>query len=323
MLKHIQIENYRSLRHVDVALRPLTVLVGPNDTGKSTFLNAIRRALLPIESVSLDDRWQRDSDNKVKIVCNLSHGVLAYDERAASTRGWGSHKDALERQHFGKYASIPLFQLPAQGIPMVSRGLTDADGPQMPDATGSGISGLLDYWNRKDHRRKVAVESAMRSLVAGLRELTIGSPDPQSRRIDFVVEDQIEINGNEASAGVRLLLFFVSIAHHPDPPGIILIEEPETGIHPRRLADVMKLLRAVANGGLGGKSAQVILTTHSPYLLDCVDLDTDQVLVFRRENDGSRTAEAVDRARLSTFLDEFMLGEVWFNRGEEGLVARR
>ena len=34
-------------------------------------------------------------------------------------------------------------------------------------------------------------------------------------------------------------------------------------------------------------------------------------------------AEPADTERLKVFLDEFMLGEVWYNQGEEGLVAKR
>jgi len=84
---------------------------------------------------------------------------------------------------------------------------------------------------------------------------------------------------------------------------------------------VVKLLRGIATGRHAGHAAQVVLTTHSPYLLDHIDLATDQILIFRRNDDGSRTAEPADQSRLKTFLDEFMLGEVWFNQGEEGLLA--
>ena len=47
------------------------------------------------------------------------------------------------------------------------------------------------------------------------------------------------------------------------------------------------------------------------------------MLVFRRNDDGSRTCEPADAERLKNFLDEFMLGEVWYNEGEDGLVARK
>jgi len=119
------------------------------------------------------------------------------------------------------------------------------------------------------------------------------------------------------------MLFFVALAYHPTPPKLILLEEPENGVHPRRLADIVRLLREITQGKHGNHAAQIVLTTHSPYLLDFVDLEQDQVLVFRREDDGSRTAEPADRERLKNYLDEFMLGEVWFNEGEAGLVGRR
>ena len=127
---------------------------------------------------------------------------------------------------------------------------------------------------------------------------------------------------DRASAGVRLLLFFVALAYHPSPPKLILLEEPETGVHPTRLSEIMGLLRDITKGKHGGHASQIILTTHSPYLLDSANLEADQILVFRREEDGSRTATPADAERLRTFLDEFLLGEVWFNQGEEGLISR-
>ena len=130
------------------------------------------------------------------------------------------------------------------------------------------------------------------------------------------------MQAQEASAGVRLILFFIALAYHPSPPKIILLEEPENGLHPRRLQEVLGLLRKTTEGRHGGQAAQVILTTHSPYLLDSVDIEKDQVLVFRRNDDGTRTAEPVESGRLDPFLDEFMLGEVWYNQGEEGLTAK-
>ena len=130
------------------------------------------------------------------------------------------------------------------------------------------------------------------------------------------------MEADQASAGVRLLLFFISLTYHPSPPKLILLEEPENGIHPRRLAEVIKLLRAITQGTHGGQQAQVVLTTHSPYLLDFVNLETDQVLVFRRNDDGTRSVEPVDAERLKLFLDEFQLGEVWYNEGEKGLVKK-
>jgi predicted ATPase len=69
---------------------------------------------------------------------------------------------------------------------------------------------------------------------------------------------------------------------------------------------------------LGGP--QIILSTHSPYLIDCLDLDKHSVLVFRRDADGGCTARQVCKEKLRPFLNEFMLGEIWMNLGEEQIV---
>lgn len=84
----------------------------------------------------------------------------------------------------------------------------------------------------------------------------------------------------------------------------------------------MQLLRGITQGKFGKAPAQVILTTHSPYLLDYVKPEEDQVLVFQRADDGSRTAKPVDWGRLKEYFDGFMLGEIWFNEEEAGLVAQ-
>ena len=42
MVRRVHIKGYKSLRDVEVELEPLTVLVGPNDSGKSNFLDALQ-----------------------------------------------------------------------------------------------------------------------------------------------------------------------------------------------------------------------------------------------------------------------------------------
>jgi predicted ATPase len=185
------------------------------------------------------------------------------------------------------------------------------------------VPAFLDYLLRRDRERFFAIVNTMRDLVSGLEDIQVVTPNPSTRRLDFLVENGFQLDGQRASAGVRLLLVFVALAYHPRRPKIILLEEPETGFHPKRLATVMELLRGMTEGKYGGPASQVVLTTHSPYLLDRVDIDKDQVLVFSRKADGSRTAEPADAERLKVFMDEFMLGEVWFNEGEGGLVARQ
>ena len=91
---------------------------------------------------------------------------------------------------------------------------------------------------------------------------------------------------------------------------------PENGEHPSELDAVARRfgeLRCTGN---------VVVTTYSPHMLDHANIDRDQVLVFRKAEDGSKTITPIDVQRVDRFLDGgmFKLGEVWFNQGEDEMV---
>lgn len=206
---------------------------------------------------------------------------------------------------------------------MTSEGVSDTGAAPSLSDSGDMVPAFVDYMLRRDRKRFDEFEATMCSLVPGLEKIDVRTPEASTRSLDLVIEGGFEIPAGQASVGLRLMLFFVALTYHPDPPEMILLEEPENGVHPKRLDDVIKLLRDITQGKHANHKAQIILTTHSPHLLDYIDLKTDQVLVFKREDDGSRSAQPADAERLKTFLDEFMLGEVWYNEGEDGLVERK
>jgi len=300
MIEKVTLQNFRCFPWLQVPLKPLTVLIGPNDSGKSAFLAAIRNIGTGHLATGRTDFWRYDESALPAFDLQFSH------------RG----------EQIAHCSPIEIFQLPSTGITMESSGRDDSIGPPPLGAIGDGTANVYDYLLRRDRPRFFAALEALKSLIPGFEDLRIGTPSAQTRDVIYSTEHGFEIRAQQASTGVRFLTAFVALAYHPNPPGTILIEEPETGVHPKRLGDIVRLLREVTEGKHGARKAQVIITTHSPYLLDCIDLDLDQILVFRRQSDGSRTAVPADKDRLKAFLDEFMLGEVWYNQGEEGLVAK-
>src|SRR5437016_2179706 len=63
MIDEIQLENFKCLKDVTVELAPFTVLIGPNDSGKSSFLDAIR-ILGQTTKVSCDDVFRGDNQRE-------------------------------------------------------------------------------------------------------------------------------------------------------------------------------------------------------------------------------------------------------------------
>jgi predicted ATPase len=193
---------------------------------------------------------------------------------------------------------------------MTSQGSRADEGVPLLNEQGENVPALIDYFLRRDRARLEAFVEQARRFIPGFHDIGILTPDPATRQIELVVEDNLRIPADRSSVGVRLMLFFLALSFHPDLPELVLIEEPEKGVHPRRLEDIVNLLKELTNRS----------TTHSPYLLDFIDPAQEQVLVFSRAEDGRRNIEGADAGRLKHFLDEFQLGEVWYNKGEEGLV---
>ena len=69
-----------------------------------------------------------------------------------------------------------------------------------------------------------------------------------------------------ASDGEALFLGLLALAR-PQPPNLLLIEEPENGIYPKRLGEVIELLKQMVHRTEGVPFPQIILSTHSPYVL--------------------------------------------------------
>ena len=85
-------------------------------------------------------------------------------------------------------------------------------------------------------------------------------------------------------------------------PGVMVLDEPELGLHPKAITLVADMIRAI------GEDRQVILATQSPLLVDAFDLDEVFVLELR---DGRTELTSPDSEQLQTWLEEFSVGELW------------
>jgi predicted ATPase len=319
MITHVTISNYRCFRHVDVVLAPLTVLIGPNNSGKTAFLTALNLLQDVGNKISETDRWMLDENAEPSIAIKTSQAEVVITENSVNGRrqkAWKVNGD------INQVLPIRFFSAKAAGPSMVSDGVSEREGIPAIDNNISNVPAVLDSLLRKDRSRFDRILDTLRHLVPGLKDIQIVTPDAAHRRIDLVLENDLTINASLVSFGVKWLVFFVVLANHPAPPKLILLEEPENGVHPKRLADIIALLSGLSEGQFADAPTQVVLTTHSPHLLDSIDISKHAVLVAQREIDGERTISAIDSERLKFFLDEFALGEVWLNREESGLLRK-
>ncbi len=85
-------------------------------------------------------------------------------------------------------------------------------------------------------------------------------------------------------------------------PSVILVDEPELGLHPYAITLLASLIKQAA------VNTQVIISTQSPFLLD--HFQPEDVLVADRVDGGTQFTR-LDPAKLDTWLQDYSLGQLW------------
>ena len=91
-------------------------------------------------------------------------------------------------------------------------------------------------------------------------------------------ENGVAIPARVLSEGTLRLLGLLALSGADDSPSLVGFEEPENGVHPRRIEHVADLLNASSQSG----DTQYIVTTHSPILPD--RLPDDALFAVQRNN---------------------------------------
>lgn len=107
------------------------------------------------------------------------------------------------------------------------------------------------------------------------------------------------------STGTLRVVALLALLRNPEPPPLIVIEELENGLDPRTVNLIVEEIREVVSTG----KSQVIITTHSPYLLDLVPLSS---LIFVERIDGQPTfIRPEDDASVRRWSQDFAPGKLY------------
>ncbi|MDQ3329401.1 MAG: ATP-binding protein [Planctomycetota bacterium] len=203
------------------------------------------------------------------------------------------------------------------------------------ETAGFGLPSLLDTILSENRQLFDALEARFRAIFPQVETLQL----PQSQAFDapvdpadsvlpfsktvgkavrfkFVGQEQT-VPASQASDGLLYVLGYLALLYSPQPPRLLLIEEPENGIHPNRLREVLGILRQLIDEHPG---TQVIMTTHSPYVLD--EFQPEEVTLCRKLPDGTISTKRLSESdTVRKQIDVFTLGEIWTAEGDEAIAA--
>ncbi len=120
-----------------------------------------------------------------------------------------------------------------------------------------------------------------------------------------IEEDTLDrtVGAIHISDGTLRFLCLMAILYNPNRGGLICIDEPELGLHPDM---IMNLHNAI---GVAAKTSQVILATHSPILLDLVNVEN--IRVFEKDDTNATVVNQFSSDQFKEWKGTFLPGDLW------------
>jgi AAA15 family ATPase/GTPase len=153
--------------------------------------------------------------------------------------------------------------------------------------SASNLVSFLD--NIKEEHPSIfnKIEKDLNKCIPEFKHITLPKTKAENgyieKKIKLLDKDENGFWADEVSEGVLYFLALLCIVHQPNPPKLLLLEEPEKGIHPRRIREVMDFIFQLAED----KDIQVIMTTHSERVLDEFEDIPEAVFVFDKDEEGA------------------------------------
>ena len=356
ILRRVTLSGFKSIKTMDLELRPLNVLIGANGAGKSNLVSFFKmlnemmagrlqqyvgatgraqsllyfgpkvtremEAQLEFEVVNGMDTYAMRlfyaaGDTLIFADESLSFLKTGYPKPQLVTLGSGHGETRIgqEADKGEKTAKVFLRLLnhcrvyhfhdtsPTAGVRQYS--YTNNNRWLMPDAGNLAAFLLrLREQNESVYQRIVAT---IRLIAPFFDDFDLGPASPN--KTDVILNwrdtgsDQV-FGPHQLSDGTLRAMCLVTLLMQPEDelPVLIVVDEPELGLHPYALNMIAALFKKASH------HTQVLISTQSSSFLD--NFDPEDVIVVSRDGKESLFSRP-DAEKLEAWLEEYSLGEVW------------
>jgi hypothetical protein len=174
--------------------------------------------------------------------------------------------------------------------------------------SGDNLPLVLYNLNQKSINFEDSINEAMKSILPKTRRLRALPSGRLSLTVEWYFEgiDDEAFYLNEMSDGTVRMLCWATILHSPLLPSLIVIDEPELGLHVSWMPILAEWIKKAAT------RTQIIITTHSPDLLDHFTDRLENVLCFYPENKTYFSVKSLSKELLKPKLEEgWQLGDLY------------
>jgi len=155
------------------------------------------------------------------------------------------------------------------------------------------------------------IVSAIQQVAPFFRDFVLAPENNDRIRLRWSQKDTDAVfSANQMSDGTLRFVCLATMLLQPELPSLVVLDEPELGLHPFAIVQLAGLLRQAST------RSQVLIATQSVTLMNQFEIG-DLIVVERRN--GASVFSRPDPKRLEAWLDEYSLGELW----EKNLIGGR
>jgi len=353
MITRAKFENFKALRDVEITFDSrLTVLVGPNGSGKTSVLQGIKFLgrlthgnggpqpfwipMPPRGSLRVYG-WQDDPptliDEKILQGASIEIVVQSTDDKevVCHYRGIKGLELPVNHNYELNGKPQPVLSIDPSLRQLRSTILLELDPVQLrlpsfperippvlnPD--GSGLATLLSHIKRKHPDKFQAINEALKQVIPTFELIRIDYEQFESNPrqfpdvLIFDFKNASDIRPASVSDGTLIVLGLLSVIFGPEQPKLILLDDLDHRLHPKAQMQLVDLLRKLLDQF---PDLQIIATAHSLYILD--KLMPNEVRVMAIKDDGSAAcARLEDHPKYSMWKNSMSPGEFWSHAGED------
>lgn len=316
-LDYITIQGFKSIASIEkLPLRPINVVIGPNGSGKSNFIGAfeffqeiIEHRLKNYVAASGGAEKILYFGSKVtrEIVLDFSFGGgnYAITLRPSTDDGLYESGGRFTPVVSGVRWRIYHFDDTSSSSPM--RKTAQVDDNRSLRADGANLPAFLHLLRERHRGSYDLIVQTVQRVAPFFDEFQLDplllKPDDIKLEWRHKSSDQY-FDASSLSDGTLRFIALATLFLQPEQfrPSVILVDEPELGLHPYALEMLAALIRQAS------ATSQVIASTQSSLLLD--HFQPEDVLVADRVDGGTQLTR-LDEHRLAKWLEDYSLGQLW------------
>jgi predicted ATPase len=254
--------------------------------------------LYPVdETVSF---WNKhcDPDNPYR------EGLISYGREAGISHPTVKKIASYVRDHLQSWR-LYHFHDTSAGSPMKKTASLNDNRFLRPD--GSNLAAFLYFLHEKHPEAYGLIRGTVQRVAPFFDDFQL---EPARLKPDSIIlewrhkNSDAYFDANAFSDGTLRFIALATLLLQPEKyrPSVFLVDEPELGLHPYAITMLASLIKQAST------KTQVIVGTQSPLLLD--HFRPEDVLVANRV-EGSTELTRLESSKLSTWLEDYSLGQLW------------